>query len=163
MFAFYHEWRKHIRCIITVPYGGTLRVFKTKWIAQGKDTFDLKIGKDGFTYNIVSDKAIMSSKNNPILYYIKDKTDPISINREIKEGKSSKYYHVALKTKVVKDALEEGRERTMLVLIGVFIIIIVGISLFSLNLLSQQNDKIMELSKKLASILANQTKGIIIR
>jgi hypothetical protein len=164
MFGFYHEWRHHLRCIITVPYGGTIRMLKVKWMMQNKDTFDDKIGKEKHTYNIKLENAIMSNKNNPILWYKKGNADPIKFNKG-ESGKSSKLYHIALKSKVAEDVLNESKNRTMFLMIGLFVIVIIGIGLYSQYMLSQQNDKILLLTKRLTEALVNSTRtgGVIIR
>lgn len=166
MFGFYHEWRHHLRCIITVPYGGTIRMLKVRWMMQNKDTFDDSVGKEKHTYNIRLENAIMSNKNNPILWYKKGNTDPIKINVTDKDSKSSKLYSIALKSKVAEDVLNESKNRTMFLIIGLFVIVIIGIGLYSQFMLSQQNDKILLLTKRLTEALVNSTKnnsGVIIR
>lgn len=161
-FAFYHEWRHHLRCIITVPHGKNIRILKVRWLIQGKDTFDDIIGKDKHTYNIKLEDAMISNKNNPILYYKKGNSDPIKFTDD-KYGKSSKLYHVALKSKVAEDVLNEDKNKSMFIIIGLFVIVIIGIGLYSQYLLNEQSNKILLLTKQLAGILANQTKAVIIR
>ena len=184
MFGFYHEWRHHLRCIITVPYGGTIRMLKVRWMIQNKDTFDDKVGKEKYTYNIRLENAIMSNKNNPILWYRKGDIDPIKIydkDRKTElitiideEGKKikidpstgkAKLYHVTLHSKVAEDVLNEGKSKTMFLIIGLFVVAIIGIGLYSQFMLSQQNDKILLLTKRLTEALVNSTKsgGVIVR
>jgi hypothetical protein len=165
MFGFYHEWRHHLRCIITVPYGGTIRMVKVKWMNQSKDTFDDTVGKDKHTYNIRLEDAIMSNKNNPILWYKRGDTEPIKINSNDSKGKSSKLYHTTLKSKVAEDVLNENKNKTMFLIIGLFVIVIIGIGLYSQYMLSEQNDKILLLTKRLTEALVNNTKtgGVVIR
>ena len=163
VFGFYHEWRHHLKCIITVPYGGTIRMIKVKWMNQSKDTFDDTMGKDKHTYNIRLEDAIMSNKNNPILFYERGKTDPIIINGKINVSKSSKLYHTILKSKVIEDVLNEDKNKTMFMIIGLFVVVIVGIGLYSQYMLSQQNDKILLLTKRLTEALVNQTRSVIVR
>jgi hypothetical protein len=163
MFGFYHEWRHHLRCIITVPYGGTIRIIKVKWMNQSKDTFDDTMGKDKHKYNIRLENAVMSNKNNPILWYKRGDTEPIKINSNAHEGKSSKLYRTTFDSKVAEDVLNENKNKTMFIIIGVFVIAIIGVGLYSQYLLSEQSNKILLLSKQLAGILANQTKSVIVR
>ena len=163
MFGFYHEWRHHLRCIITVPYGGTIRIVKVKWMNQSKDTFDDTMGKDKHKYNIRLENAVMSNKNNPILWYKRGDTEPIKINSSVHEGKSSKLYRTTFDSKVAEDVLNENKNKTMFIIIGVFVIAIIGVGLYSQYLLSEQSNKILLLSKQLAGILANQTKSVVVR
>lgn len=162
MFAFYHEWRHHIRCIITVPYGGTIRIMKVKWVPQSKTTFNDKVGKESHTYNIQLENSVMSNKNNPILWYEKGCTESIQLNKKA-VGKNSRLYYTALKSKVAEDILNESKNRTIFLIIGLFVIAIIGVGLYSQFLLSEQNGKIIILTKQLAGIIANQTRAVIIR
>lgn len=140
-------------------------MLKVRWIIQNKDTFDDKVGKEKYTYNIRLEDAVMSNKNNPILWYRKGDIDPIKINKN-ESGKSSKLYHIALRSKVAEDVLNESKSRAMFLIIGLFVIVIIGIGLYSQFMLSQQNDKILLLTKRLTEALVNSTKnnsGVIIR
>jgi hypothetical protein len=140
-------------------------MIRVRWMNQSKDTFDDTVGKDKHTYNIRLEDAIMSKKNNPILYYKRGDTEPIKINSKDSKGKSSKLYHTVLHSKVVEDVLNESKNKTMFLIIGLFVIAIIGIGLYSQYMLSQQNDKILLLTKRLTEALVNQTRtgGVIIR
>jgi hypothetical protein len=53
----------------------------------------------------------------------------------------------------------------MFLIIGLFVIVIIGIGLYSQYMLSEQNDKILLLTKRLTEALINSTKtgGVVIR
>lgn len=142
-------------------------MLKVRWMMQNKDTFDDTVGKEKHTYNIRLEDAVMSNKNNPILWYKKGSADPIKFGKEKdKDSKSSKLYHITLKSKVAEDVLNESKNRTMFLIIGLFVVVIIGIGLYSQFMLSQQNDKILLLTKRLTEALVNSTKinsGVIIR
>ena len=159
-------------------------MLKVRWMMQNKDTFDDKVGKEKYTYNIRLEDAIMSNKNNPILWYKKGDIDPLKINvtnkkPELitvldKEGNKVKIdpstgkarlYYTTLKSKVTEDVLNESKNKTMFLMIGLFVVAIIGIGLYSQYMLSQQNDKILLLTKRLTEALVNSTRtgGVIIR
>lgn len=141
-------------------------MLKVRWMMQNKDTFDDSVGKEKHTYNIKLEDAVMSNKNNPILWYKKGSADPIKIINKDDKSKSSRLYHTTLHSKVAEDVLNESKNRTMFLIIGVFVIAIIGIGLYSQYMLSQQNDKILLLTKRLTEALVNSTKnnsGVIIR
>lgn len=162
IFDSFNEFRHMCKCIITVPYGGTLRILKIKWIPQSKSTFDLSINKNKFTYNVNLKESIVSGYNNPILFYELNKSDPMHINVMAK-GKNSELYHTVLKNKEAKEILEEGQSGLMLIIIGLFVITIIGIGLYTQWELSQSNDKILSLTKTITQLYLNSTKQVIIR
>jgi hypothetical protein len=161
MFDFWYEFRHYCKCLIQVPYGGTTRIISIKWVHQGKPTFDLKIGGISHTYNLKLDESIMGGWNNPILFYKKDVADPLHING-LTTGKNSELYHTVLKNKEAKEILEEGQQKIMLVIIGLFVIAIIGIGLYTQYQLSQDNAKILTLTQTIMKMYANATRGIVI-
>jgi hypothetical protein len=163
--AIWHEFRHHVRCILTVPFGGSFKEIKTKWVFQTKRTFDDKTGGKPHTYNLDLDEAIFSKKNHPKIYYEVGKTNPIPMKSKRGVGKSSNLYNTILKDESAEDVLSESRSKSMLIIIGVLIIIIVGIGIYSQYQLGIANDKVVELSTRMAGIIANITRtgGVIIR
>jgi hypothetical protein len=146
-------------------HGNTLRMVKTVWITETTEAFSCKLGKKEHTYNVDLDKAKLDKKHNAILDYEVDVTNPIDYSNKRGVGKSSRLYDVALKSKAASDVLNEGREKTLLLVVGVFVVIIIGVMVYSQYTLGQANDKNIQLTKYLAQILANMTKtgGVIIR
>lgn len=155
-FAFYHEFRHHVRCILTVPFGNMFKIVKTKWIVQTKQTFEDKSGKKPHTYNVNLDKAIYSKSNNPILYYDINKTDPIELSKNGK-GESSNLYHTILHDRSAEEALNKNQNKSMLLIIVFLVVVIVGVGLYSQYQLGMANDKIITLSTKMAGLIANMT------
>lgn len=156
-FAFWHEFRHHVRCILTVPFGNTFRTVKTRWVVQTQRTFNDKSGSKPHTYNVNLNKAVYSKANNPILYYDIDKTDPIELNIK-SEGKSSNLYYTVLNDRSAEEALNKNQNKSMLIIIMVLVVIIVGIGVYSQYQLGVANDKVITLSTKLAGLIANMTK-----
>jgi hypothetical protein len=146
-------------------YSGGLIIVKTKWVTVTTPTFRDKSGKKDHSYNVNLKKVKLDKKHNFILDYEIGITDPIDYSNKGGVGKSSRLYDVALKSKAASDVLNEGREKTLLLVIGVFVVIIIGVMVYSQYTLGQANDKNIQLTKYLAGILANMTKtgGVVIR
>ncbi len=164
MSAIYHNFRHHVKCVLTVPFGGSFKIVKTRWVTQTTRTFNYKSGKVNHTYNIDLTKAHYSNKNNPILTYSVEVTNPIDFSGKKGEGKSSNMYYTILMDKSGEEALNQSRNSSMLIVIGLLVIIIVGIGLYGQWQLSQANDKIILLTREMGNIIANMTKtgGVII-
>jgi len=155
-FAFWHEFRHHVRCVLTVPFGGAFKIVKTRWVVQTSRTFSHKSGKKPHTYNVNLDKAIYSNKNNPILYYDINKTEPIELNMKGK-GESSNLYHTILNDRSAEEALNKNQNKSMLLIIIFLVIIVIGVGLYSQYQLGIANDKVITLSMKMAGLIANMT------
>lgn len=162
--SFYHRWRHHVQCILTVPFGNSFKIVKIKWVVQTMRTFDDKSGKKPHTYNLNLEKSIFSKSNNPILYYDINKTEPIDFVKKGK-GESSNMYHNVLHDKSAEEVLSKDQNKSMLLIIMILVVIIAGVGIFAQYQLSQANDKIIVLTKYIAEVMANTTKtgGIIVK
>lgn len=163
--SFYHRWRHHVQCILTVPFGNSFKIVKIKWVGQTMQTFDDKSGKKPHTYNLNLEKSIFSKSNNPILYYNINHTEPINISRSGVKGASSNIYSTILKDRSAEEALSKNQSKSMLLIIMILVVIIAGVGIFAQYQLSQANDKIIVLTKYIAEVMANATKtgGIIVK
>lgn len=164
---FYHEWRHHIRCVMTIPFGNTFKIVKFKWVIQTNRTFDDKSGKKSHTYNLNLEKAIFNKKNNPMLYYDINKTEPIDFSNKIKgKGESSNLYNTILKDRSAEEALNKNQNKNMLLIIMILVIIIVAVGAYGQYQAGQANDKLITLTKYYTQALINATKsggGIIVK
>jgi hypothetical protein len=143
--------------VLTVPFGGSFKTVKTRWVVQTQRTFNDKSGSKPHTYNVNLDRAVYSKSNNPILYYDVNKTEPIELNIK-SDGKSSNLYHTVLNDRSAEEALNKNQNNSMLLIIMVLVLIIVGIGIYSQYQLGVANDKVITLSTKLAGLIANMTK-----
>jgi len=162
MFDFYKESRHLAKCFITVPYAGTRRVIKTKWVSQAVTTFSVKIKGVVHSYNLILTESFIGMKNNPILYYDLNTADPLKINMSSK-GKSSEIYAISLKNRDVKEMLEEGSQGKLLIIIGLFVIAIIGVALYGQWQISQDNDKILTLTNTIIQMYHNATKITLVK
>jgi hypothetical protein len=162
---YWHDFRHHIRCMLCVPFGNTFRIIKLKWVLQTQQTFNDKSGKKNHAYNINLTKAVYNKRNNPILYYEINKTDPIDFTKNKNHSVSSNLYDTVLRDASANEVLNESQSKSMLLIIGILVIIIVVIGLYSQYQLGVANDKVIALTKHIADILANVTKtgGVIIK
>jgi len=163
---FYHEWRHHIRCVMTVPFGNTFKIVKFKWVVQTERTFDDKSGKKPHTYNLNLEKAVYNKKNNPMLYYDINKTEPLDFSNKVKgKGESSNLYNTILKDRSAEEALNKNQNKSMLLIIMVLVVIIVCVGIYAQYQLGVSNDKIITLTKYFTQALLNATKsgGIIVK
>ena len=164
MSVIWHEFRRHVRLVLTVPFGSSFRIVKTKWAVQSKETFDDKSGGKKHTYNIDLEKAYYNKKTNPTLIYTMGKTDPMDFRGKKGKGESSNLYNTVLKNASAEEILNEGKSKNMMILIGVLVLAIIVIGAYSQYQLGQANDKIIALTREMGGIIANMTKsgGVII-
>lgn len=159
MSAFIHEFRHHVRCVLTVPFGASFRIIGGKWITQSSKSFTVKKGKTKHLYNVDLNCAYYSKKGNPILVYDIHKTNPIDFRIKKPAGKSSNLYHTLINDKSAEEILTESKTKSMLILVGVLIVGIIIIGGYSLYQMGQMNDKIISLTRDIGAIIQNVTKG----
>lgn len=159
MSIIWHRFRHHVQIAMWVRHAKTLRRIKTKWVVETADTFYDKAGRKEHKYNVDLEMAILDKSNNPILNYEVGKTDPIDFNNRGGSGKSSRLYDITFKSKAAEDALNEGANKSMFLIIGLFVIAIIGVMLYSQYQLGVANDKVAQLTVQMGKIIANITKG----
>jgi len=159
---FWHSFRHHIKCMLCVPFSNTFRIVKVVWILQTQQTFNVKTGKKDHTYNVILERAIYSKRNNPNLYYDVNKTDPVDFTKNKNKSASSNMYHTVLSDSSANEVLNESQNKSMLLIIGILVIIIVCVGVYAQYQLGVANDKVIALSTKIAAILANVTKPVVI-
>lgn len=166
MFDLYHEWKHHLKIYLMNEYGGTYRIHKVIWKIQSMASFDFQKA----TYIINLKNAVMTSRNNPILFYKLGNPQPmelIEINQNNIKNPikgSAKELRSLLLDDSTGEILNEGKTDKMLMVVGVaglMVLIIVGVAIY---IISQQNKELSEMALKLAQIYANATKtnGVIV-
>lgn len=79
-------------------------------------------------------------------------------------GKSSRLYDVTFKSKVAEDALNEGANKSVFLIIGLFVIALIGVMVYSQYQLGVANDKVVQLNILMGKIIANMTQtGVIVK
>jgi Tfp pilus assembly protein PilN len=79
------------------------------------------------------------------------------------KGKSSEIYAISLKNRDVKEMLEEGSQGKLLIIIGLFVIAIIGVALYGQWQISQDNDKILTLTNTIIQMYHNATKITLVK
>ncbi len=161
-----HELRKHVRINITVPFGDTFRIVRTLWTVQSTQSVECKIGKLKRKYNVDLSEAVYNKRGNPTLYYNVHQTNPIKMSGKKGVGQSSALYATVMQDQSANELLNKGQYAIFMIFIGLLVIAIIGIGLYSNYQLGQKETEIIQLSKHYAELLANATRnnngGIII-
>lgn len=156
MFDIYHEWVHHAKIYFLNEYGSNLRIHKIVWVKQSLP----KIEFNKTSYILNFKKSMFTRKNNPMLFFKLNNPEPISFDAVRDTKGSGKELQAFIKDTSTSEILNEGQQQKTLLIIGLFVLVIVGISAYSMFMLNQQNQEIANLSLKLAETYMNSTKAV---
>lgn len=144
---------KRINCRILKEYGDSWEVVKTKKIGLNKEDFTY----DGCKYTINTKKVVFKKRRGLELNFESGKSEPIHFV-PYKKAKDGKVFESLVKSKVITKLLKGELDKYYVIIIISLIVVIVGISAYSIYTTNNMNKEILEY----AELFANYTRGVVI-
>lgn len=150
-------------CLCEYYLDKTYRIKKELKIPLTNETF--KWGD--YEYKVNFDYAIIDKKNKPRLFYNYEACEPIQpfMDMEIEKGKSAKIFKVAMDGNIMKHLSNRKMQSVYMYIIMGCVAIVGIVAIYSIYNMSQQNDKMITITRQLMNITRQVIKndnGVII-